>query len=64
MLVKKCPVCGNEPMAICYPSNPPLYGYTHCDVHGGYNKDWHEAKLKWNEQVDILTPKEKGDDNG
>lgn len=62
MTVKKCPVCGNEPMAMCYTSNPSLYGYSHCSIHGGYNKDWHEAKSKWNEQVDILTQKERGEE--
>lgn len=51
MIVKKCPVCGNEPKHICYTSNPPKYGYACCDVHGGYNKDWYEAKNKWNEAV-------------
>jgi hypothetical protein len=52
MIVKKCPVCGNEPTALCYTSYRPLYGYVHCSIHGGYSKDWHEAKIKWNEKVE------------
>ena len=62
MIIKKCPICGNEPMSICYTSNPPLYGYSHCDIHSGYNKDWHEAKTKWNEQVDMQISKERDAD--
>ena len=51
-MVKKCPVCGNEPMSLCYTSYPPKYGYKCCNIHGGYNEDWHEAEKKWNEAVE------------
>ena len=52
MSVKKCPICGNEPISFCYMSYPPKYAYLHCDIDGGYNNDWHEAEIKWNEQVE------------
>ena len=62
MSVKKCPICGNEPLALCYTSYPAKYGYSHCNIHGGYNNDWREAETKWNEQVETYIqnePKER-----
>lgn len=50
--IKRCPVCGNEPTAVCYTSNPPQYGYYCCGIRGGYNRDWHDAKSAWNAAVD------------
>ena len=49
--IKRCPVCGSEPMGVCYTSNPPQYGYSHCDIDSGYCKSEPEAREKWNEQV-------------
>lgn len=57
MELKPCPVCGNEPMNICYTTFPPKFGYAHCGVYGGYGRDWHEAKTTWNNEVDEFNRK-------
>jgi hypothetical protein len=54
-MIKVCPVCGNAPIAVCYTSYPPKYGYKHCGIHGGYNENWHEAETEWNEEVERYT---------
>ena len=51
MKLKPCPVCGNDPMPLCYTSLPPKFGYQHCCVHGGYDDDWHKAEIAWNDSV-------------
>lgn len=51
MKLKPCPVCGNEPMPLCYTSNPPQFGYICCKIDGGYHNDWHEAAAEWNRRV-------------
>lgn len=49
--LKPCPFCGHQPLGLTYTCNPPKFGYQHCEIHGGYNDSWSEARDKWNELV-------------
>lgn len=59
--LKKCPICGSEPMGICCTSYPPQFGYSHCGIESGRCKSMHEAKEKWNEQVYLHTHKDEAE---
>ena len=57
-ILKKCPICGSEPMIMCYTSNPPKYGCSHCGIESGCCKSITEAERKWNEQVYLYQQKQ------